>query len=195
MSKELLFRSSFFIMKGKIMISSPNLLSDMIFFKSIILIVDETEDGITGFIINRCSDLYITKNLEILKDIKIDLYYGGPVSNDYYYVLKSDNDHYKSIKIDKNLYWGDDLEYLFNQIENGLIDLEDVIFLQGYSGWDLNQLDDEIRNKSWIIIDDTNLISEIIFDSKNKKSWNNIIKSLGGKYKIWSNAPDDITLN
>ena len=195
MSKELLFRSSFFIMKGKIMISSPNLLSDMIFFKSIILIVDETEDGITGFIINRCSDHYITKNLDILKDIKIDLYYGGPVSNDYYYILKSDNDHYKSIKIDKNLYWGDDLEYLFNQIENGLIDLEDVIFLQGYSGWDLNQLDDEIQNKSWIIIDDINLISEIIFDSKNKKSWNDIIKSLGGKYRIWSNAPDDITLN
>ena len=139
--------------------------------------------------------VYITKNLDILKDIKIDLYYGGPVSNDYYYILKSDNDHYKSIKIDKNLYWGDDLEYLFNQIENGLIDLEDVIFLQGYSGWDLNQLDDEIRNKSWIIIDDTNLISEIIFDSKNKKSWNDIIKSLGGKYRIWSNAPDDITLN
>ena len=49
------------------MISSPNLLSDMIFFKSIILIVDETEDGFTGFIINRCSDLYITKNLDILK--------------------------------------------------------------------------------------------------------------------------------
>ena len=61
-------------MKGKILISSPNLLSDMIFYKSIILIVDETEDGLTGFIINRYSDLFITKDLDSSKDIKIDLY-------------------------------------------------------------------------------------------------------------------------
>ena len=52
----------------------------MIFYKSIILIVDETEDGLTGFIINRYSDLFITKDLDSSKDIKIDLYYGGPVS-------------------------------------------------------------------------------------------------------------------
>ena len=31
-------------MKGKILISSPSLLSDMIFYKSIILIVDETDE-------------------------------------------------------------------------------------------------------------------------------------------------------
>tara|TARA_B100001059_G_scaffold145026_1_gene144927 strand:+ start:51 stop:272 length:222 start_codon:yes stop_codon:yes gene_type:complete len=60
-------------MKGKILISSPNLLSDMIFYKSIILIVDETEDGLTGFIINRYSDLFITKDLDSSKDIKVDL--------------------------------------------------------------------------------------------------------------------------
>ena len=40
-------------MKGKILISSPNLLSDMIFYKSIILIIDKTEDGLTGLILNR----------------------------------------------------------------------------------------------------------------------------------------------
>ena len=56
-------------MKGKILISSPNLLSDMIFYKSIILIVDETEDGLTGFIINRYSDLFITKDLDSSKNI------------------------------------------------------------------------------------------------------------------------------
>ena len=42
MLKELHFEALFFIMKGKILISSPNLLSDMIFYKSIILLVDES---------------------------------------------------------------------------------------------------------------------------------------------------------
>jgi len=182
----------FFTMKGKILLSSPNLLSDMIFYKSIILIVDETEKGLTGFILNRKSDLYITKDIKSTKKVKIDLFYGGPVSNNHYYLLKSENDHFESIKIHKNLYWGNNLEYLFNQIEDGLIDKEDVIFFQGYSGWDNEQLDDEIENNSWIVLENG---IENTFEYKESKSWNKIIKSLGKKYRIWSNSPDDISLN
>ena len=182
----------FFTMKGKILLSSPNLLSDMIFYKSIILIVDETEKGLTGFILNRKSDLYITKDIKSTKKVKIDLFYGGPVSNNHYYLLKSENDHFESIKIDKNLYWGNNLEYLFNQIEDGLIDKEDVIFFQGYSGWDNEQLDDEIEKNSWIVLENG---IENTFEYKESKSWNKIIKSLGKKYRIWSNSPDDISLN
>ena len=179
-------------MKGKILLSSPNLLSDMIFYKSIILIVDENEKGLTGFILNRKSDLYITKDIKSTKKVKIDLFYGGPVSNNHYYLLKSENDHFESIKIHKNLYWGNNLEYLFNQIEDGLIDKEDVIFFQGYSGWDNEQLDDEIENNSWIVLENG---IENTFEYKESKSWNKIIKSLGKKYRIWSNSPDDISLN
>ena len=182
----------FFTMKGKILLSSPNLLSDMIFYKSIILIVDETEKGLTGFILNRKSDLYITKDIKSTKKIKIDLFYGGPVSNNHYYLLKSENDHFESIKIHKNLYWGNNLEYLFNQIEDGLIDKEDVIFFQGYSGWDNEQLDDEIEKNSWIVLENG---IENTFEYKESKSWNKIIKGLGKKYRIWSNSPDDISLN
>ena len=182
----------FFTMKGKILLSSPNLLSDMIFYKSIILIVDENEKGLTGFILNRKSDLYITKDINSTKKVKIDLFYGGPVSNNHYYLLKSENDHFESIKIHKNLYWGNNLEYLFNQIEDGLIDKEDVVFFQGYSGWDNEQLDDEIENNSWIVLENG---IENTFEYKESKSWNKIIKSLGKKYRIWSNSPDDITLN
>ena len=182
----------FFTMKGKILLSSPNLLSDMIFYKSIILIVDETEKGLTGFILNRKSDLYITKDIKSTKKVKIDLFFGGPVSNNHYYLLKSENDHFESIKIHKNLYWGNNLEYLFNQIEDGLIDKEDVIFFQGYSGWDNEQLDDEIEKNSWIVLENG---IENTFEYKESKSWNKIIKSLGKKYRIWSNSPDDISLN
>ena len=179
-------------MKGKILISSPNLLSDMIFYKSIILIVDKTEDGLTGLILNRRSDLFITKDIKSTRKVKIDLYYGGPVSNNYYYLLKSKSDHSESIKIDKNLYWGNNLEYLFDQIEDGLIDQQNVILFQGYSGWGFNQLNNEIENDSWIVLSDK---IENVFNLKENDSWNKIIKTLGKKYRIWSNSPDDITLN
>ena len=179
-------------MKGKILISSPNLLSDMIFYKSIILIVDKTEDGLTGLILNRRSDLFITKDIKSTRKVKIDLYYVGPVSNNHFYLLKSESDHLESIKIDKNLYWGNNLEYLFDQIEDGLIDQQDIILFQGYSGWNIDQLDNEIENDSWIVLGDQ---IENVFNYKENNSWNKIIKTLGKKYRIWSNSPDDITLN
>ncbi len=63
----------FFFMKGKILISSPNLLTDMIFYKSIILIVDQTDEDITGFILNRPSNLFMNKKIDSSKKIKIEI--------------------------------------------------------------------------------------------------------------------------
>ena len=73
-----------------------------------------------------------------------------------------------------------------------MIDEQDVILFQGYSGWEKGQLDDEIENNSWIVLNNQ---LENVFNYKQKNSWNKIIKNLGKKYRIWSNSPDDITLN
>ena len=190
--KELPSEALFFIMKGKILISSPSLLTDMIFYKSIILIVDQTDEGITGFILNRPSDLFMIKEVESSEKIKIDLYYGGPVSSEHFYLLRSEKIYTEIINVYDNLFWGNNLDFLINQVEKGIIKMDDFILFQGYSGWDLGQLDDEIANDSWII---TEKKVEEIFSYIEKNSWNNIIKQFGHKYKLWSNSPDDITLN
>lgn len=190
--KELPSEALFFIMKGKILISSPSLLTDMIFYKSIILIVDQTDEGITGFILNRPSDLFMIKEVESSEKIKIDLYYGGPVSSEHFYLLRSKKNYTEIINIYDNLFWGNNLDFLINQVEKGIIKMDDFILFQGYSGWDLGQLDDEIANDSWII---TEKKVEEIFSYIEKNSWNNLIKQFGHKYKLWSNSPDDITLN
>ena len=190
--KELPSEALFFIMKGKILISSPSLLTDMIFYKSIILIVDQTDEGITGFILNRPSDLFMIKEVESSEKIKIDLYYGGPVSSEHFYLLRSEKIYTEIINIYDNLFWGNNLDFLINKVEQGVIKMDDFILFQGYSGWGLQQLDDEIANDSWIITDKK---VEEIFSYKEKNSWNNLIKQFGHKYKLWSNSPDDITLN
>ncbi len=182
----------FFSMKGKLLISSPGLLTDMIFYKSIILIVDQTDDGITGFILNRPSDLFMFKEINSSKKIKIGLNYGGPVSSDHYFLLKSNKKYPEILKIYDNIYWGNNIEFLFNLIEKNKVDINDFILFQGYSGWDIDQLDDEIEKNSWII---NNKKENDLFSLKEKNSWNRLIKNLGNKYILWSNSPDDITLN
>lgn len=84
------------------------------------------------------------------------------------------------------------MQLIIDKVEAGKIDLEDVLFFQGYSGWETEQLNDEIESNSWIVID---RLDKDIFDLGNKNSWNKIINELDNKYKIWSNSPDDISLN
>ena len=182
----------FFRMKGKLLISSPGLLTDMIFYKSIILIVDQTDDGITGFILNRPSDLFMYKEIDSSKKIKIGLNYGGPVSSDHYFLLRSEKEYSEVLNIYNNIYWGNNIEFLFNLIEENKVGINDFILFQGYSGWARDQLDDEIENNSWIVNDKK---EDDVFKFKEKNSWNSLIKSLGDKYVLWSNSPDDITLN
>ena len=182
----------FFRMKGKLLISSPGLLTDMIFYKSIILIVDQTDDGITGFILNRPSELFMYKEIDSSKKIKIGLNYGGPVSSDHYFLLRSEREYTEILNIYDNIYWGNNIEFLFNLIEKNKVDINDFILFQGYSGWDRDQLDDEIENNSWIINDKK---GDDVFKLKEKNSWNRLIKNLGDEYFLWSNSPDDITLN
>ena len=179
-------------MKGKLLISSPGLLTDMIFCKSIILIVDQTDEGITGFILNRPSDLFMYKEIDSTKKIKIGLNYGGPVSSDHYFLLRSKKGYPEILNIYDNIYWGKNIEFLFNLIEKNKVDVNDFMLFQGYSGWDSNQLDDEIENNSWIINDKK---EDDVFKLKEKNRWNYLIKDLGDKYILWSNSPDDITLN
>ena len=182
----------FFRMKGKLLISSPGLLTDMIFYKSIILIVDQTDEGITGFILNRPSDLFMYKEIDTSKKIKIGLNYGGPVSSDHYFLLRSKKEYFEILNIYDNIYWGNNIEFLFNLIEENKVGINDFILFQGYSGWGRDQLDNEIENNSWIVNDKK---EDDVFKFKEKNSWNNLIKNLGDKYVLWSNSPDDITLN
>ncbi|MCH2480368.1 MAG: YqgE/AlgH family protein, partial [Flavobacteriales bacterium] len=68
-------------MRGNILIASPNLLFDSFFSKTIILLVDETKDGYTGFILNKPLKIKI-KEIE-----NLEIYKGGPVSNDNLYFI------------------------------------------------------------------------------------------------------------
>ena len=106
----------------------------------------------------------------------------------------SDDVNYRGEKY--TFFWGDSEEYarvLSKKINekikfqwiNGDDDEEDYFF-------EFKIQMDEIANNSWII---TNKKAEEIFNYRNKNSWNNLIKEFGHKYRLWSNSPDDITLN
>ena len=174
-------------MKGNILIASPNLLFDSFFSKTIILLVDETKDGYTGFILN--------KPLKIkLKEIEsLDIYKGGPVSNDnLYFIYKTKSPIKGSLKISNNVYWGGNIDEVFKKIKENIINTNSIRFFIGYSGWDHNQLEVEIKNKNWII--KKNKVANIL-TINSQKHWRDEMKKLGGEYLLWSESPENPIFN
>ena len=65
---------------------------------------------------------------------------------------------------------------------------EEIQFFLGYSGWGAHQLDQELQDKSWVVVE--NNYKEGILAKCCPKLWREKIIELGGDYLIWSNAPE-----
>ena len=98
----------------------------------------------------------------------------------------------ESIEVDKGVYWGGNFESLKHLLNEGLIESDELRFFLGYSGWEKEQLSNELSSNSWFISEND---FENIFSSENESLWRNKLIQKGGNYKLWANAPSDINLN
>ena len=181
------------ITKGCLLLADPNIINDPYFNRAVILITENSEDEVVGFIINKPLEYNFEDIFSGMgKDYKI--YNGGPVNKDNLYYIHNLPDLIpNSIKVSNNLFWGGDFSNVKNLIKDNKIGSNNIRFFSGYSGWTLPQLNNEIKEKSWIITN--NRFDDKILKSKTNEFWKEEIKKLGNDYKIWSNAPENPNLN
>jgi len=181
------------ITKGCLLLADPNIINDPYFNRAVILITENSEDEVVGFIINKPLEYNFEDIFSGMgKDCKI--YNGGPVNKDNLYYIHNLPDLIpNSIKVSNNLFWGGDFSNVKNLIKDNKIGSNNIRFFSGYSGWTLPQLNNEIKEKSWIITN--NRFDDKILKSKTNEFWKEEIKKLGNDYKIWSNAPENPNLN
>jgi hypothetical protein len=58
----------------------------------------------------------------------------------------------QSIEISSGIFWGGDFELTRNLINEGKIKKDNIRFFLGYTGWETQQLENEMASNSWIII-------------------------------------------
>lgn len=174
--------------KGKILIAEPSIIGDISFNRSIILLVEHGNNGSIGFILNKPMNLNISDLIpEIESNLKI--YNGGPVQQDNLYFIHKLSDLIpESIMISEGLYWSGNFEYVLKLIKKGEINKNDIRFFLGYSGWDSNQLNDELNNNTWILSENSH--NKNIITAVDEVFWKNKMLDLGGEYSLWSNAPE-----
>ncbi len=177
--------------KGKILISTPDVSGD-IFSRSVVLMIDHTENGAFGLILNK-KNKEVSQSMESIFGFPVDVYEGGPVENDkIFFIVKGQPTNDFHLSISDEFYLTEDYENIIGEIVNQNIKIEDVKIFSGYSGWAAQQLESEIQKKYWTIVDIYNLDYTLPND---QKLWKNIMQNLGGEFLIWANAPEDVSLN
>lgn len=178
--------------KGRILIAEP-FLPGSYFNRSVVLLVACSDKGAVGFILNKKVDVAIHDVLPGFPEFEVDVYLGGPVATDsIYYIHKLGNKLPGSIHVLGDLYWGGDFEALKQMVRNKSINPADIRFFVGYSGWDSGQLEQEIKEDSWLVND---VDQEMVMSELPQESWADFVKKVGRRYTVWENFPENPAMN
>jgi putative transcriptional regulator len=179
--------------KGYLLIAEPSIIGDLSFNRSVILLADHNQDGSVGFIMNKPLKYTISDLIpEISANFKI--FNGGPVEQDnLYFIHNIPKLIPNSIEISNGIYWGGDFDSTKDLINSGQIKKENIRFFLGYTGWEEHQLENEMKDNSWIVT--KNNYENKIIGKSMLHFWKEQIMELGGEYLIWSNAPENPYLN
>ena len=179
--------------KGKLLIAEPSLTGDVSFNRSVVLLAEHNAEGSVGFILNKPLEYQIN---DLVNEIVIpfQVYNGGPVEQDnLYFIHKVPHLIDNSIEISDGIYWGGNFDTTVSLINEKIISEDDIRFFLGYSGWSSLQLDEELSSKSWIVA--INEHESQIIKKSSIAFWKEKMIALGGDYLLWSNAPENPSLN
>ncbi len=179
--------------KGKLLIAEPSLTGDVSFNRSVVLLAEHNDEGSVGFILNKPLEYQIN---DLVNEIVIpfQVYNGGPVEQDnLYFIHKVPHLIDNSIEISDGIYWGGNFDTTVNLINEKIISEDDIRFFLGYSGWSSLQLDEELSSKTWIVA--INEYESQIIKKSSVAFWKEKMIELGGDYLLWSNAPENPSLN
>ena len=138
---------------GKIIISSPDI-NDPNFEKTTIFIVEHNDRGAVGFILNITFKKSLNDLTEFIDCPPIPLYVGGPMDQENLFFIHRRPDLIDGgLLIKDGVYYGGDFQQVTTHLKNGSLRDNDLCLLIGYAGWDPEQLEEEIKEGSWIISD------------------------------------------
>jgi putative transcriptional regulator len=172
--------------KGKALISQP-FMSDGCFKRSVVLLTEYSETGAIGFILNKQLQVTLGDMMEDFPAGESMLSIGGPVSTSTLHYLHTFDNIPEAIEVVRGIYWGGNIDVVRKLLSLSVMKPGDIRFFLGYAGWSNGQLDDELKNDSWLVSDIQP--SQIIHPSSDL--WQDSVKSMGDQYRLWTTFPEN----
>lgn len=177
--------------RGKVLVSEP-FLDDSYFSRSVVLLCEHNTEGTFGFVLNNYVEVSMQDILPDFPEIITRISVGGPVKTGNLYYVHTHGEIEGCDEVLPGLYMGGDFKTLKILIASGMVPASNVRFFVGYSGWESNQLQEEINRKSWLV---SELGAADVMNTQLDHLWQLMMKKQGGRYKAFSNFPKDPSLN
>ena len=156
---------------------------DSRFEKTVILMLEHDKKGALGIVINKpmgtislgplisqVEDKSINKKQ--LYDVKIPVFWGGPLDNNKILILHSNDYKNKTTKNYINISISSGKKVLFEIAEKK--GPKNSLVILGVSAWSVGQLEGEMKKEIWAL---SEIDADLIFKIENEKKWLNAIKN------------------
>ena len=173
--------------QGCVLLSDP-FTQDPYFSRSAILLCRHNKKETFGFVLTNYIEIDLHKLDENMPEIISKISFGGPVEKDnLFYIHTFGKEIEGAEKIMDTLYFGGDYEMLFELIKAEPKRINEVRFFIGYAGWDFEQLNNEMKDHSWIAV--TNISGKEILSTSSDHFWKDCMTKQGSKFEMISNFP------
>ena len=174
--------------KGALLIAKP-FLGDPNFERGVILLCSYNDQGTFGFVMNQVTELFLGDVLEETIYQDIPLYLGGPVEkNTLHFIHRRPDLIAGGDEIIEGVFWGGNFDQVKTLLNINSLKQDDIKFFIGYSGWSGGQLENEIKEDSWII---TNTTANFLFTTSAGELWREGLKNMGGEFRSIAHYPLD----
>ena len=157
------------------------------FTRSVILLCEHSDEGSFGFILNNTLDLRLHEFANGFPETEATVGYGGPVDRNQLFFIHRIPELEGSVLIAKELYIGGNYQEMLQLLGEEKIQMSDIRFFIGYTGWGEGQLQNELDEKTWIVA--TPPASFSAMKTSDDTLWKDILNDLGGKYKLMAEYP------
>jgi putative transcriptional regulator len=147
-------------MKPGLFLKSTSLLNDTVFENSVIFITEYNEKGAMGFIVNQKFSRKLNELEEFKTGKPFPIHLGGPVNQEHLYFIHQRPDLIEGGEpVTGNIFLGGDFKSAVRNIDNHILTEKDLKIFIGYCGWNYGELDEEIAEGSWEVLEMGDLFS------------------------------------
>ena len=164
---------------GKLLVALP-ILSDGIFDRSVVLLLNHDEGGAVGVVLNRPTTTHLGDPLPSWEPLAAEpavVFVGGPVQPDLAIAIGRDGDVIDTVDLDS---------------DPALATVGTMRVFAGYAGWSAGQLEDELARHAWVVVDSH---PDDAFRPDADDLWHTVLARQPHPLKQLAMLPDDLSVN
>lgn len=181
-------------MTGQLLVATPAL-KDPNFDRTVVLLVAHEPGGALGVVLNRATEVPVADVLGDWSDLARDpavLFEGGPVQPDSAICLARMRSPVKRLKGFHRVSGAIGTIDLSADVQRLRESIGGIRVFAGYSGWGSGQLEQEVKDGSWFLLD---ALPGDAFVDRPDDLWPMVLRRQGGMMAAVAHFPPDAALN